>query len=241
MPLAEDQVPPGANWLTQRLTRIERAITELRAARGSGSTSFIGGAFRLLDAARAPRFTAGQVALDGSVSGVTSAYGVLIFADDGAVVVMTRQGTKGLAYPSIPIAMHPPTPIVVTSATFVNVVEAGVPRAAHEVLFVEGAWTVDAGVVAELKLADLQSGQETDTLQVTGPASVAYRFRWKHPGTIGLYENLPIVTNELFFVLLARRVSGAANTNIYPPRLALLTSTLLQPGATTSGGAEVLS
>jgi hypothetical protein len=230
-----DQIPPGPDWIARRLDDLERQVRELRAARASSATSFKGGAFRLLDADGNPRFAAGQVALDGTIGGATSAYGVLEFADDGAIVHMVQEGYRGLVYPHADIPLHKPDPTQVTSATFVQVVEVTVPFPAHEVVWLEGAVQTPAGTTGELKIVEGFSGQATDVLTIGSDTNGSYNFQWLHPSDVGLYDASSHPVNHLFLGLQARRTGGIGDLTVYPPRIAQLTSRFLLPDAATDG------
>ena len=234
-----DQIPDPYGLL-RRLDDLEREVRELRASRGSSAPAFRGGAFRLLDDAGAPRFAAGHVDLDGSVGGDTSAYGVFVFGDDGAMALMVQEGYAGISYPANLVPLHPPTPAGVTSGTFQTIVEGSVLFPAHEVLYVEGSVTTPAGTTGELRLTEGYSGTSTDALVIPSDTNSVYLFRWVHPGPSGLYDGDPHVTPNLFVGLQARRTGGAGNLTVYPPRSAELTSRFVHRTAATNGDPVLL-
>lgn len=235
MPLADDQVPPGADWLTQRLERIERAITELRAARASSATSFIGGAFRLLDDDRETRFAAGKVDIKTGTFVTDSPYGTMVFGDDNAIVFLAQEGFRGLVFPQQPIPLHPPAVVNVTSASFVTLWESNVGFPAWEVVHVASFVDADAGTSGEIRLREAFSGQTTDPIVVPAGQAGDWGFRWVHPAISGLYDNLHRDTGELFVVVEARRTAGAGNLVVWPPSRALLCSRKFALTADTSG------
>jgi len=235
MPGQGDQRPPDYDWLVRKVQLLEQQLRELSAARSLPASNFRGGRFRFQDDAGEPRWEMGNVALVGGSQTPTDAYGVFGRGDDAGIAFMLREGDRGLIMPVIPIPLHPPSTTVVTSSSFVTVVEAVMNLPAHEVVAVTGAVQTDASTTAELRLIDGYTGQTTGVASVPGSANGLYGFEWLHPASVGLYDQHPHAAAGLFLGLQARRVSGVGNVTVFWPSTAEMTSQFLRPGADTAG------
>jgi hypothetical protein len=230
-----DLRPPGSDWITRELVNLRREVNELRAARGLSSSATQGGAFIFQDSGGDPRWTLGNVNLDGTINGVTGAYGIFAFGDDGQIVLAAREGDRGLVYPATPFPFHDATSKTVTSGTFTGLWEAFVTFPAHEVLSVNLAVITDAGTTGEVKLVDTLGGNETDVASIPDGYNGRVGFHWLHPAPCGLYDPRPGRVGDLSVAVHARRVSGAGNVLVYPPLIAELTSRFLVADAATNG------
>jgi hypothetical protein len=230
-----DLRPPDSNWITRELVNLRREVNELRAARGLPASSTRGGAFIFQDPDGEPRWTLGNVSLDGSISGVTVAYGVFAFGDDGQIVLAAREGDRGLVYPAQPFPFHDAASKTVTSSTFAGLFEARISFADYEVLYVDLAVITAAATTAEVKLVDTVGGAETDVAAVPADYNGRVGFRWLHPATCGLYDPRPGRAPNLSVSLHARRASGTGSVLVFPPLVAELTSRFFLPDATIAG------
>lgn len=228
-------VPPREDWLERRIRALEQQVLELQAGRKLSSASFRGGAFRFLDDSGQPRHVFGNVELSGEIGGVTSAYGDLMFGDEGAIILGGREGDRGLMYPFIPQPMVNPTPQFVTSSSFVNIFEGRYIYPAHEVFFVTGAYVSAASTTGEIRLKESFSGQTTDVASISAGKSGYYTFGWLHPATTGLYDPRDRPTGDAFMAIEARRVSGSGDFNVWPPQVAAWMSHFLIGEADTNG------
>jgi hypothetical protein len=208
---------------------------DLRAARGLSSSSTRGGAFIFQDSGGDPRWTLGNVGLDGSISGVTVAYGVFAFGDDGQLILMAREGDRGLVYPAQPFPFHDNAAKTVTSSGFTALWEARINFPAYEVLYVQAAVITPSATTAEIKLVDSIGGNETDVVAVPANSNGYAQFWWLHPAPCGLYDPRTDRVPNLFVTLQARRVSGAGNVSVFPPQTTELTSRFFLPDAATDG------
>jgi hypothetical protein len=236
-----DLRPAGSDWITRELADVRREVNELRAARGLASSATQGGAFIFQDSDGDPRWTLGTVNLDGSISGVTGAYGIFSFGDDGAIILAAREGDRGLVYPAQPFPFHDLASKTVTSGTFAGLWEALVNFPAYEVLQVRMAVICPAATTAEVRLIDSLRGNTTDVAAVPASFNGYVQFAWLHPAPCGLYDPRPDRVPNLFAAVQARRVSGTGNVLVFPPQTAELTSRFFLPAADATGVPTLLS
>jgi hypothetical protein len=230
--MSDPTLPPS---LAAELADLRRRLDALERSPRLPSSSIRGGTFRFLDSLGNPRFVLGNAKFDGTVGGVTDAYGVFTFGDGGTVIAAAREGGRGQLYPTSPIPIHTPAPIAVTSATFVGVYESGIQKPHLEVVSVQMYVITDAATTGEVRLNDSYSGTTTAVASVPASAAGYARFEWLHPAKCGLYDTRPGRLGSLGVDVHARRVTGTGNVTVYTPRIAELSSLYLIPTATADG------
>ena len=234
--MADPTLPPS---LAAELADLRRRLDSLERSPRLPFSSTRGGAFRFLDDAGATRMTLGNVALDGSIGGVSAAYGLMLRGDQGAIILMTREGEDGLVYPELPVPVRDPSEAQAstTSGSFVPLWEARWDFPPAAIYVCQGFCSSSVGTTGEMRLRIGSSA--TSALTIPSGASNIYTFEWLHPAPTGLYD--PDATELNFIVQFeARRTGGAGNVSVGRPFVSSLTSKLLH-GNANSNGNPVLS
>lgn len=234
--MSDPTLPPS---LAAELADLRRRLDNLERSQRLPFSSTRGGAFRFLDNNGATRMTLGNVALDGSIGGATAAYGLMLRGDQGAIILMTRAGEDGLAYPELPVPVRDPNEAQssTTSGTFAQLWEARWDFPPAAIYVCQGFCSSAVGTTGEMRLRI--GATSTSALTIPSGASNIYTFEWLHPAPTGLYDPNP---TELNFIMQieARRTSGTGNVSIARPHVSVFTSKLLH-GNANSNGNPVLS
>lgn len=231
--MPDPALPPS---LAAELAELRRRLDALERSPRLPWSSSQGGSLRVIDPTQALRLLAGNVTFDGSIGGVTDAYGVFAYGDDQTLAAGVRQGDRGLAYPTRSVPMSDPAAaITVTSAGFVDTWAGAVNAPGSEVATVVVGVATDAGTTGEVQLYDIYSASGTNAAVVGSSANGYARFEWLHPATTGLYDSRAGRAQTLRLAVRARRTSGTGNLYLYPPATAELTSRYLVPTAATTG------
>lgn len=234
-----DLRPSGEDWISRRFADLQRQIDELRAARSLPASSTKGGAFVFLDNNGNVRRAMGNVKLDGSIGGVTTAYGDFVYGDGGAILLAAREGDRGLIYPELALAAHDPFPgnaeKQVTSGTFTDLWEFATNFPSHEVLVVFGTVIIgsDGTTTGELRLRS-QGGSTSTVLSVPNNSAINFAYEWLGPWTTGLYDPRAGRDTNLVVSVQARRTAGTGVVFVRQPA-AFLSSRFVRPNADTSG------
>lgn len=222
--------------LAAELADLKRRIANLERSPSIPFSSTRGGAFQFLDNNGKVRRAQGNVNLDGTISGITTAYGDFLYGDDGQVITAARAGERGIVYPDMQMSFHEPIQKNVSSGSFVGLWEAYTDFPEHEVLYVEFACSCNVGTTGEIRLFENKRNIATSVASIPSGFNGTVSFEWIHPATVGMYDHVDsLAENNLNVVVEARRTSGAGTLNPFPPRNQRLTSKFLHPNAATNG------
>ena len=235
--MADPTLPPS---LAAEIADLRRRLNNLERSQRLPFSSTRGGAFLFFDDSGNRRKAMGNVNLDGSIGGITTAYGEFEYGDGGAIALAVREGDRGIMYPEMEIPHHTPTSINVTSGSFLTLWESYQHFPAYEVVFVEMAVITDAGTSGEVRLFENGNNQATSVASVGAAFNGTVQFEWLHPAHTGLYDPRAQPSTNLLLAVQARRTGGAGNVIVFPPRHMRMTSKFIHPDAATDGHPVVI-
>jgi hypothetical protein len=236
--MPDPTLPPS---IAAEIADLKRRIANLERSPRLPFSSTRGGAFVFQDNSGKVRRAQGGVNFDGTIGGVTTAYGDFQYGDGGTVISAAREGDRGIVYPDMQMSFHEPIQKAVTSASFVTLWEAYTDFPEHEVLYVEFAVQSDSGTTGEIRLFENKRNIASSVASIPAAYNGAVSFEWVHPATVGLYDQSdPLAQNNLNVAIQVRRVSGAGNVSPFAPRNQRLTSKFLHPNANTNGNPVVV-
>ena len=231
--MSDPTLPPS---LAAEIAELKRRLNNLERSQRLPFSSTRGGAFLFLDDDGNTRKTLGNVNLDGSIGGVTAAYGEFMRGDGGALIFMTREGERGMVYPEVTLpgrALTPTFDLTITSGTFTSYWEYRNVFPAYEVFNLIMQCATDVGTTGEVRLLCGATATSVATIPSNGNGEV--HFEWLHPAPTGLYDPRARPEGNLVVGVQVRRASGAGNVYIDQPYEAKLTSKLFLGSAATNG------
>lgn len=221
--------------LAAEVKELKRRLDNLERSPRLPFSSTRGGAFIFQDTSGNVRRAMGNVTLDGSIGGITAAYGDFLYGDGGAIIIMAREGDRGVVYPDLDIPLHSPASVNVTSGTFQTLWESYTNFPAHEVIHIEMAVQSDAGTTGEIRLIENASNQVTSVASIPAAYNGVVGFEWLHPAPTGLYDPRVRPAANMALGVQVRRTAGAGNVIAFPPRQAHYSSKFMHPNAATNG------
>lgn len=229
--MTDPTVPPS---LAAKFRELERRLDALERSPRIPFSSTKGGAFQFLDNNGQVRLAIGNVELDGSIGGVDAAYGILMYDDNGAVTFMQIEGQRGLSYPTQPFPMYVESAAqIITSSTFGDVFAGRSNRPSGDGLVMTLPVVTDANCSGEIRLREDFSGVSTVTATIPANTSGFLRWRWKHPASVGLFDDT--ATRNLLVKVQARRASGTGQFGLFPPIESEISNSFVDPDITTTG------
>lgn len=198
--MAETSLP--ANLLAE-FEDMKRRLHALETAPRATETSIDEGSFEVLDEA------GNTVTVQGAIG---DAYGIYVRHPDTGIYLFYADTEMGLAAPYPPLQVVDPNEfIAVTSGAFVTTWVAKTEQLRADAVKVRVGWGADASTPGELRVAiagGFGNGETAEVALTAGTTGNA-EFNWRHGVTLGV--------GPIWFLIEARRVSGAGNVNIYTP------------------------
>lgn len=230
-------MPDGGNYedsIFSEFEDLKRRIHNLETAQRMPNASQTGGNFRLLSPTTGLELRReGTINFfpggDESLPPTQSFYGFAFYDGSHNSVLIAGDGKQGLVKPCVPMAFVSSSPATVTSGSFTRLFSFEMDRLFHDTLVIEGSITTDAATTAEIVIREFTSGLQTAVLSVPVSTDASYSFVWLHP--FGVSSNGQFTSLEI----MCRRVSGAGDCFLYPPRHAEMVSSRRFTAAAVDG------